>query len=547
MPWLLPTRTAPWSVFWAESLAAAIALAAAARVFWRRSTRSGSVAIDAWTAGLFALAFVPLLQAQFGLMAVPSESWLICAYLAALPVTALVARAAHEAAPWRMTDTLWWSLVVAAVLSTVIGVAQWLGTAERFWFMSQSHIPGRVVANVGQPNNLSTLLCWGMVGLWWTWRRGQIAAWLAVSLAAFLLLGVALTGSRAAWPALVLLAAVFVAARGSLGGRRTGVVLVALGAWYLAWVLGLASLADWAGASAPRGLEEQASVGLRPLIWKVALDAVIAHPWAGYGWNQFLAAWTEHAPGRLPWPRLVSYAHSLPLDLLVWNGVLLGSAILIAAVAWLSRQVRAAASAEQWLLLAGLGVVGSHAVLELPHAYSFFVLPAAVMVGTLSTLAPSRHVLLCPLPGLAVACIGMAAVLAAMVRDYGSIEAHHLSRRLYDARIGLATQPPELAPTLVLRAVGDTERVLDAQPVAGMSAEGLRQWRRTLLRHPAASSLIRYAQASVLNGNSGEASWALDALCSLHPRTTCEAAAEEWGRFAAKHAGAAQVAAPRPR
>ena len=77
----------------------------------------------------------------------------------------------------------------------------------------------------------------------------------------------------------------------------------------------------------------------------------------------------------------VQHAHNLVLDLVLWNGVPLGL-LLVGALAWWAwRQVRDAQTAQQRLLLLALGLLLLHALLELPHLYAFFLLPAAAMAG----------------------------------------------------------------------------------------------------------------------------------------------------------------------
>ena len=48
---------------------------------------------------------------------------------------------------------------------------------------------GRVIANLGQPNQLATLLLWGVLAFWWAYLHQRIGAAVAVLAVAFLLLG----------------------------------------------------------------------------------------------------------------------------------------------------------------------------------------------------------------------------------------------------------------------------------------------------------------------------------------------------------------------
>ena len=118
------------------------------------------------------------------------------------------------------------------------------------------------------------------------------------------------------------------------------------------------------------------------------MDGIGLSPWWGYGWNQSVQA---HVLLASAYPELrvsVAHAHNLVLDLMLWNGFPLGLALTGGLGAWLWYQLRGATTPTQLLLLLALGVFGLHAMLELPHAYAFFLLPAALMMGSLNEIRP---------------------------------------------------------------------------------------------------------------------------------------------------------------
>ena len=72
-------------------------------------------------------------------------------------------------------------------------------------------------------------------------------------------------------------------------------------------------------------------------MWQQVWEAIWLQPWTGYGWNQVSNAQAA-VVGHYPDSRLIEHSHSLPLDLLVWNGVPLGGLIVAVAVVWSSGQ-----------------------------------------------------------------------------------------------------------------------------------------------------------------------------------------------------------------
>jgi O-antigen ligase len=546
--WLLPTRTPPWATFYSEAWAACAALVVG---FWvsnltpRDRVNFNYAVVDPTTLVLLLLASIPLLQGALGLLTYGHEAGLQSAYVTAFAITVMGARRAQSLSPWRLIEAAWSGLVIASVLSVGVALCQWLQIDAWGMLAPPTTIPGRAVANVGQPNNLSTLLCWGLVGIWWGWRRSRIRGSLAALAAAYLTIGIAVTQSRTAWPVLFAMGCAAVIGRRQLAPGRAGVAFVFLGLWFVALTLFLSSAATALLVDAPRPLSELSTSGLRPVIWKVAVLAAFDRPWTGFGWNQFLVAWVQTSPPHLPYPQLVSYAHNIVLDMLVWVGLPVALAFFACVGVWVWRQCQAARSPEQWLLLVGLGVLSVHALLELPHAYAYFLFPAAVMIGTLNELnsAPPIFRVHRVFFGIAVLC--MASLLAVIVKDYREIEDHHLAQRLYDARIGTAAGPPKRPDALVLKWVPEADEQLRMSPREGMAQSQLLRWREALQRYPVVSSLYRHAQASLLNQDAVGAKWALDTICSFHPPEACNAARADWRQFTAEHSTTAPIALPK--
>ena len=541
LPWLLPTRALPWATFYAEALAAATMIVACTWALAIGGRDSSRVKVDASARAMLLLALVPVAQAASGLLIYRWEAVLPSAYLAAAAVVVIASNRAQTLAPWKLAEAVWASLVLAAFVSVGLALRQWL---QLDWgmFAAPTSSPGRATANVGQPNNLSTLLCWGLVGLWWGWRRSRLQGWVTVSAAAFLIVGIVLAQSRTAWPVLLGMGAMAALGRRHLAPGRSGLVFAGLGVWYIALTVALSDIASALLLTSPRPLSDLSDVGLRPVIWKVALHAVLDRPWSGFGWNQFLVAWVDIRP---PQPtELVSYTHNIVLDLLVWNGLPIGVAIVVGVCVWIWRQRFALNGPEAWLLMTGLGVLAVHSLLELPHAYAYFLLPAAVMVGTLNGIGNSQPAFTVGRAALGVALACLAALLAMIVGDYRQIESQHQSQRLYEARIGTAGIPAPPPRPLVLKWVPDSDGHLRTTAREGIPRDQLLRWRDTLRRYPVMSSLYRHAVASSLNQDAQGAAWALGTLCALYSSDHCRAALAEWQDFASQHAPARIVELP---
>jgi O-antigen ligase len=545
LPWLLPDHNEPWSTFHSEALLAALLLPIAVWALW---VAKGRWKVDGLCAGVAIASLVPLAQAGAGLITLPAEAPLASQYLSAFALTLLVARHAEEVAPARLADALFAGLLIAGILSTGLALYQWLGLdGLGIWASPLSWQGARPTANVGQPNNLSTLLVWGLVATWWALVRRQISGTVATFAGAFLIMGVVLTQSRTGGLSIVALGVVALIGRRALGTRTQAPVFIALAIWFLVWTVGLPTFSEWLQQEAPRALGDQAAPKERLMIWQFALQAIAERPWFGHGWNQTTTAHVGLA-AQFPTHVTAQYAHNFVLDLVLWNGLPLAALMLAGLLLWARQVLRSGLNDEKTLLWAALGVFLIHASLELPHVLANFLLPAAIFMGTLSAKAPGPVVVRVPRALLAMLLALHAVVLALAFADYSRIEANSMSWRLRAARIGLL-EPPEEPPIYWLQSLQQALATLRTQPKRGMSADALDRMRRVVTRYPVHVGLLRYAQAAALNGQPEQASWALTVLCDVNPVAYCLSAANDWKLIAADgnpEMESVQVPAPSP-
>lgn len=527
LPWMLPFHAEPWTAFYSEALAAAVMLPVAAwtvlrgRVAWQA---------DALAVAVLALSVVPLAQALFGLFVFAGEARLVALYLTAFAAVILVARRAEQVAPLRLVDATFAALAVAALLSVGLALYQWFGQEWMGIMVSSPSV--RAYANVGQPNNLATLLCWGLVAVWWGHTRGKIGSASVLLAAAFLLVGVVLTRSRAGWVevAVIAAAAIHLRRRHQVGPTFSAVLVLA--GWFVLLTI-LEPTFQRLLVEAPASVRSQTSIGSRPIIWEAAIEAIAQRPWFGYGWNQGVLGYLGVADRHPDLHLTVHHAHSLLLDLMIWNGVPIGLAIAFGLALWARAQWRASHAMPQRLLLLALALLLVHAMLELPHAYLYFLVPAAVMMGTLGAMDGSRPVASVPRAGLALATIIFGSLLALAVSDYRAIEEDLRAARMRGAGIHNPHPAPEATPVL-LGFLHTALTRLRAEHAQDLSDQEFADMRRALDRYPGYGALFRYARASALRGQPDEARWALDRLCLLNPMSDCESALRRWRELAAQ-------------
>lgn len=532
LPWLLPPRGQPWPDFWNQWLATlpAIALAAWAAVQAPRT---------AWKLPPAALAFVVLalvvgLQALTGVLPRAGEAVLPALYALGVAACIAVAGRVEAAAPGRLPEALLAGVFIAALVSTGLALAQWL-KIDDLGLLFHAQAPGmRPVANLGQPNNLATLLLWGVVALWWGWLTRRIGTLIALLALGFLGFGLLLTQSRSGMLGLLVLAAFAVFAPGPRRPSRRLVALLVLA--FAATVVAWGSAGEAVGLEAARTASETLQAGKRPAIWALSLEAIALRPGLGWGVGLNVLAQGELIGAREPLFVNVAHAHNLVLDLAVWVGLPLAVLLLAGACWWAVRRWRAArqsaADGRAWVLLALLAVLVLHAMLELPHVYAQFLVPAALVIGVLDAgvASPTMRI-----PGRVAAPAGLAALAAAcavVALDYKAVSDDLMAWRLRVARIGELTPPP---PPQV-RLLGGLQHALVAvrvEPRPAMPSSEIADLEWAARRYPAAGTLFKLAQAHALNGRPGQAAWAWQYLCAVHPPAQCAAAAAAWRELAA--------------
>lgn len=370
-----------------------------------------------------------LTGAPLGQRWVPMASLLLAAALAA----AAGRQAAHGSlsSHWQ---PLMVALVVAGALSTVVAAIQMAAPqwADGTWVAYPGAL-GRPIGNMRQPNQLSTLLIWACAAAVWltVWRRGSL--WLLGALLAVMVLAVAGTASRTGTLG-VLMLALWGAIDRRLPGRVRLLMLATLPFYAIGW-WGLEAWAQHAGTAfygedqLRKTLHGDASSS-RGRIWGNTLALITAHPWTGVGPGAFNFAWSMSVFPDRP-VAFFDHSHNLVLQLAVESGVPLALAVIggLGACLWLARgaltdadDARARSARTAAFMLA---LVGAHSLLEYPLWYIYFLLPAAVLAGTLAGLAPSSPQTPPPhrRPGglrlrQGLAVLGLAGALMALVQYY---------------------------------------------------------------------------------------------------------------------------------
>lgn len=529
--WLIPQHYLPWLA--AHHDFAALALLCLAGLL----VAQGQAIPRAWAFAVGIAVASAALQYVAGLIAFGGDAWMTALYLLTFAGAIALGQAigGAKAGHGKVPDLLALGTVVAGVISVGIALVQWTGSGSLPLPVNFLASGDRPYGNFAQANNFCTGLFLGLCALCWLRESQRIGTACWALAAALLLFGMAMSGSRTGWLQMMV-AAGFI----TWAGRRTPqrqlrmahvlALLATLAALTLAWP----AFTEMLLLAGGRDLADQAQVGLRTLIWPMAIDAISQRPWLGYGWQQIpFAQWAvalEHASLQ----RYIDSGHNLVLDLVLWAGLPVG-ALITALVGWaLYRQARSIDDPRALWLFAGVLGFFVHAMLEMPHAYAYLLMPVGVALGIVHALCPALP-LVSLRPSVArVSWAVMAVAVAITATDYLKVELNYRTARL-ESTFGerrITTPPPEIHALSQLGAFMELIR-FEAKP--GMTDSEIDALRTVSLRYAHPPALLRLALAEGLNGRPREARDTLGRLCAMHIPARCEDARAWWAEQQRQH------------
>lgn len=309
--------------------------------------------------------------------------------------------------------------LVAAVVSSFVGIFQYLGWADSFSPWMNSSVPGQAYANLRQRNQFATLCAIGLACvLWGRFSLVRLPPWGTLALAALLGLGSAASSSRTGLVQMLVLGAGVALWSGkqrpwsALGAACVG---FAVGLFVLPQFLGLDPFAH--GLLSRLG-GDASPCNSRVALWNNVLHLISLKPWTGWGWGELGFAHYMVLQPELRFCDILDNAHNLFLQLAVEVGVpvtaLLGLALLALFTQGRVRTEQRPTVRVAWAVVV---VILLHSMLEYPLWYGPFLIAMALALVTVWPWAasprPGRTATTPAAPNRSVAWAGIAALLVA--------------------------------------------------------------------------------------------------------------------------------------
>lgn len=515
--WLAYDHYRPWVNFHSEALAIfSIGLLAFSRL--SRPARQAPMTSPSWLWILIALAVIPWLQWFAGVSLFAGDALLASLYLCAFAVA--VALGYTYARDERGSDltSIFFLVWVIALISAIIGLLQWLGLQEALaMYVVQTDFGDRAMGNLGQPNQLATLLLMGLAALVWIYERKHIGGLGLAFGAGFLTLVLVLSQSRAGVVS-GLAVAVYLTWKTSRSAMRLRPKQIAI--WTASYLVAL-QLLPWVHEllmmAGRRDMSLMRDNG-RITIWKQVLAGTLESPWYGFGWNQTPSA---HAAGAIAFPGSLTYtnAHNVVLDLIAWNGIPLGLLLTLMCTYWLASRLLRASEPNGIYALASLIPIGIHSLLEYPFAYAYFLVAGALMVGITEAHHPQskKRFVLLSRPLLAIFIAAWLALGCRIVYEYVQVEEDFRVVRFENLRIGRT--PAEYQPPNDIYLLSQLGTMLDAsrlRPARNMDPADIEKLRTASLRFAYGALAVRYALSLGLNGQPQAASKQMQVIRGMY-------------------------------
>lgn len=451
-----------------------------------------------------------------------------------------------------LKGTRYFSLVLgvvwlAATVSAVVALLQWGGVVSGAnWdpgFILYSEGGGRVSSNIGQANNLGTLLVLGMavIGFAWYQRAQRSLLWRVVALLsmALLVFGVYFSGSRTATLSLILWPVLFFVWVRWRHQQWPWLVLLPIALIGLLQVA-MPPLIDWWGLFPAQEARSLVSDSNRPRLWMMVLKAIGEQPLLGHGFGAVANAHLRHSPefGAIDFT-IAQHAHNTVLDMWVIFGLPLGT-VIVGGVLWIwgCAWLKCQSVAEQFVWFMPTAML-THAMLEFPLHYGFFFWLLCLLLGAFAAkeglTLNIRNGVLGQLIWLAVFSAFAVPVWYAYVqteslyttyRQRGAEATHQLLKEL----------PPTLGqvlyPELYERLYWVTISMDDSLE---LNDEDLAALEQQASRYPLPTLGWRVAFAQAARGNVEQATWWAERMCRMFDPRVCASAAEEWKRRGAEN------------
>ncbi len=528
--WLQPLHFLPWVSWHSEVLSFLAVLMLSASVLRGQIQLGADVVVPRAVWPLLLLACIVIVQVGTGRISFLGDGLVLGFYLA-LCIGALVVGRNMSS-----LNGLGIALLLGALCSVFIAIVQAMDVWESVtWIVRPTGGVRRPGANLGQPNQLATLILMGMASLLYFYASRRLSAGFTSVVAALLLWGLAITESRAGVLSAVLMGVWAFSHRRATALRISAatVLLAAIGLSVLMWSWPpfVTFMQEGGWTEVANAQHVNVSGGTRLVVWPQIVEAILQRPWFGWGVRQVSQAHNAvvHA---YPTSEPFTYAHSVILDMAVGVGLPLTAAVVVIVAIWLFKRATAVKSLHAWYCIALVLPFAVHSMVEFPFAYSYFLLPIMLAIGALECAVAPDQVFRISKKFATTVVVVVGILMAWSVDEYVRIEEDFRVARFEALHLGNTPadyQRPHIVLLTQLDGLLEVSRIV---PRPNMTTARIALLRNVAMRFPWTATQNRYALALALNDEHEEAHRQIKVMRAMHGEITHKVLMESWKHLA---------------
>ncbi|WP_179994078.1 PglL family O-oligosaccharyltransferase [Acinetobacter sp. YH1901136] len=276
-------------------------------------------------------------------------------------------------------------LFFIASIIALFGFVQFLGLERGIWFITPLNNSERIYSNFSQPNNMATFLNMGFISAIWLLIHRKISFFLYALISSLIIFCIFFSYSRVGLIGLsLILFSTFIYLiykkyeKKNIYAILSSALLLFLIIFLKEEIIFIFNYFG-VGLDSKFSLQDRFSnVGGRSTMWVQMLYAIKENPLLGYGWNQTAIAQINAANFAYHFEQTRS-AHNVFLDILIWNGNILGSIIVFSLIIILLKFF--SSKKGDFFLKLIIVIFCIHALLEFPQNYAYFLFFVCFIIG----------------------------------------------------------------------------------------------------------------------------------------------------------------------
>lgn len=478
---------------------------------------------------LILLMLITWIQLFFGKINFFGDAFLFNIYIFSCALALISTQMHGENDRWIIIFAI--SLLTASLLSSIISIAQSLGTYSDSVWIFQPHSFRRPGSNIAQPNHIATLLIMGYASLIYLDQRLNASRTLFTLCGVVLILGMGITESRTGLISGILLFSWWFLKRLNFKKppNSSSIVMISASLIIIFWIWPNFITYLQEGGSLNKQVLINTTSSTRLEMWNQIWQAAWMQPWFGWGirgTSEALNAVQHLYEQSQPF----TYAHNIILEFIIGIGFPLTIFLFFYFAYNFLHRIKDIKTLKEWYAFGLLIPLALHSLLEYPFAYSYLLIPCFLAIGILDESRNGKYQITISKKILKTLLILFSIILSNLVIEYIQLENSYRNARFREINIDSPTTNNnigELRP-IVLTQLEALISATNNAPKVNMSQDEIEELRLTAFRFPWPSIQSKYALALALNGNPQEANRQLKIIRAMHTTEIFTAIKRQW-------------------